>query len=81
MIKWLAYILPSIGKPPFKEIIMVKYAQAAAGNHFVLTEFGATEGRIRNKYEKSYSHRSQYEKTVPESWIIKGWVKEVPDEK
>ena len=56
---------------------MVKYVNAKPGMKWQLTELGFELGRVRAKYEMSYSHRTQYEKQVPASWVEKGYVSEV----
>ncbi len=57
---------------------MNKVIKAKKGHKFVLTALGFEIGRIAAKYETSY-HSTQYQHTVPESWLEKGYVMEVPD--
>lgn len=54
-----------------------KWVGSSYGKKFVLTELGGEDPRIRNKFEDSYIHKTQYEERVPETWIKKGYVREV----
>ena len=58
---------------------MNKTVTAKKGNKFTLTAIGFEIGRIAAKYEENYAHRNQYLHTVPQSWVEKGYVQEVPD--
>ena len=55
----------------------VKFAKAKSGKKFVLTASGGAIPRIRAKYEVTYERKFVYEKTVPQSWIDNGYVREV----
>ena len=57
----------------------MKWIKAKDGNKFTLTAFGAEDSRIRAKYEIHHPNYKQYQKSVPSSWIEKGYVKEVKD--
>ena len=57
---------------------MNKIIKAKKGHKFVLTELGFEVGRIASKYEASYPN-AQYQHSVPESWLLKGYVMEVPE--
>lgn len=57
---------------------MNKTVKAKKGYKFVLTELGFEIGRIAAKYETSYNS-TQYHHMVPQSWIEKGYVMEVPE--
>lgn len=50
------------------------------GYRWALTELGFEIGRIRAKYELSYSQRALYEQRCPKSWVDSGYVREVPRE-
>jgi len=57
---------------------MNRTVTAKKGHKFVLTELGFEIGRIAAKYEASYPN-TQYQHHVPESWLNKGYVMEVPE--
>lgn len=56
---------------------MVIYKSAKKGYKWTLTSRGLEIGRVRNKFEKNYPQRTNYEKKVPVSWADNGWVVEV----
>lgn len=55
----------------------VKYAKAMAGKKFTLTEFGFEQAHVRSKFEYGFKLREKYQKSVPETWVQKGYVVEV----
>ena len=57
----------------------VKFVKVSEGKKFVLTEDGMAIPRIRAKYEVTYERKFVYEKTVPQSWVDRGYVVEVDD--
>lgn len=56
---------------------MCKWVYSKAGYKFILTELGLEDSRIRAKFNSDYERKLNYEKTVPESWVKKGYVTEV----
>lgn len=57
----------------------MKWIRAKEGHRYTLTALGAEDSRIRAKYEISNPNYSQYQRSVPSSWIDKGYVEEVKD--
>lgn len=55
----------------------VKFVRAREGKKFVLTAAGGEISRIRAKFETTYERKFVYEKTVPQSWVDNGYVREV----
>lgn len=55
----------------------VEWKKARIGYKWALTELGLEITRVRNKYEKNYEHRKEYEQKVPVTWVEAGYVREV----
>ena len=55
---------------------MNKSIYPAQGKKFALTEDGKQESRIAVKFQEDYKY-FDYTKCAPESWLKKGWIKEV----
>ena len=49
------------------------------GNHFVLTEGGFENARIRAKFDFDNPNNKLYKHKVPKSWVSKGYVLEVKE--
>lgn len=56
---------------------MPKYTKARKGYKFAITELGFEAPHVASKYEENYANRPQYEASVPNAWIEKGYVEEV----
>ena len=56
---------------------MPKYTKARKGYKFAITELGLEVNHVASKYKRSYENRTQYETSVPNSWVEKGYVEEV----
>lgn len=56
---------------------MPKYTKARKGYKFSITELGLEVPHVASKYEENYANRPQYEVSVPNAWIEKGYVEEV----
>lgn len=57
----------------------VSFKQASAGKKFILTEYGFEQPRIKAKFDSETS-KKRYEKSVPLSWVMRGYVTEVDKE-
>lgn len=55
---------------------MVNFVHPKTGHEFVLTMKGAEEPRIRAKFKEGTETAKTYKKSVPKSWIVKGYVVE-----
>jgi len=55
----------------------VKYKKAGIGKMFAITEFGLEHSYVRDKFVQGFKLRYKYQKSVPETWVEKGYVTEV----
>ena len=55
----------------------MKPVVAKDGYKFAISEFGLEHGHVRRRFEETSMLKKQYERSVPESWIEKGYVEEV----
>lgn len=56
---------------------MVNFSQAKPGKKWALTEYGLEQPRIRAKFKEGTTEAKRYERSVPYSWVLKGYVEEV----
>ena len=57
----------------------IQIVHASDGYEFRPTYLGRVEGKIANRYSDTYPN-CKYRKTVPKSWVSKGYVEEVKED-
>lgn len=57
----------------------MKPIAAKDGYKFAISEFGLEQGHVRRRFEETSMLKKQYERSVPQSCIEKGYVEEVED--
>lgn len=53
---------------------MCEFAYLQPGYHWELTAAGKAIGRVSAKFEETNKNYKHYQKSVPKSWLEKGWV-------